>query len=165
MILAEGLAILLRAALSGHLMQTASNGTIRGIAFWQWINEGQVAPGVESYGKGLYGVSPGDVSWSIITNFAKVQPQPPPNISHHDSLPNQATCLDDAAGLISGSSCLSGRNRVASGGKIVPTEHGCLQALAGLSATAGSCAFSKPAALSQVETCSKTWVRGIAGTG
>ena len=112
MILAEGLAIRLRAALSGHLMQSASNGTIRGIAFWQWINEGQVAPGVESYGKGLYGVSPGDVSWSIITNFAKVQPQPPPNISHHDSLPNQATCLEDALSLVCISSSLSGRNRV-----------------------------------------------------
>lgn len=54
------------------LQSARSGGAIKGIAFWEWFAEGQVAPAAEGYGTGLYGITLADPVWSTIQSSAQV---------------------------------------------------------------------------------------------
>ena len=49
-----------------------SGGSLQGIAFWEWFEQGQVAAGAEGYGQGLYGITTDDPVWATIASTAKV---------------------------------------------------------------------------------------------
>ena len=70
------------------LQSAASGGSLKGIAFWEWFEQGQVAPGAEGYGTGLYGITTDDPVWSTIASFAEASigtteltPCIPPNLT------------------------------------------------------------------------------------
>ena len=57
-------------------LQSAQNGgSIRGIAFWEWFQQGQVGPAAEGYGDGLYGISTSDAVFGTIRSNAQVPPR------------------------------------------------------------------------------------------
>jgi hypothetical protein len=55
------------------LSQSAqSGGPIKGVAFWEWFDNGQVAPAAEGGGSGLYGIMQSDSTWQYIQQNAQV---------------------------------------------------------------------------------------------
>lgn len=54
-------------------MQSAlGNGSTKGIAFWEWFDQGQVGAKPEGYGEGLYGITTDDPVWTTISSNAIV---------------------------------------------------------------------------------------------
>ena len=57
------------------LQSAQSGGKIKGAAFWEWFADGQVAPAVEGFSEGLYGIRSSDSTFTYIKQNAAAMQQ------------------------------------------------------------------------------------------
>ena len=55
-----------------YLQSAKGDGSIKGVAFWQWFEQGEVAPAAEGFGTGLYGITTDDPAFQRIKSNAQV---------------------------------------------------------------------------------------------